>query len=163
MIHLRPLCEDDLIRCHEIDRRVSNHPWPLEIFGRGLQKNHWARVAVDADDRPYAFCICLLVADELSVLNIAVDQSWQRQGVARYLLTAALEAGREHGADQAFLEVRQSNRAAQALYASMDFNVAGVRENYYPARAASGVDKITEGSPPMRGREHALIMARTLL
>ncbi|MCH8551314.1 MAG: ribosomal protein S18-alanine N-acetyltransferase [Natronospirillum sp.] len=163
MIHLRPLREDDLTLCHDIDRRVSNHPWPLDIFRRGLQKNHWARVAVDEADRPYAFCICLLVADELSVLNIAVDQSRQRQGVARHMITAALEAGRAHGADQAFLEVRQSNLPAQALYASMDFNVAGVRENYYPARAACRSDSITEGSPPMRGREHALIMARTLL
>lgn len=152
---LRPLHEGDLEACRVIDCQVSDHPWSLSIFQRGLQNSHWARVGVDDTDGLVAFCICLLVADELSVLNIAVRPDWQRRGVARRLLSEALTAGRAGGAEQAFLEVRQSNVAAQALYGEMEFHVVGVRENYYPARNTS------RSAAP--GREHALIMARTLL
>ena len=42
-----------------------------------------------------------------------------------------------------FLEVRQSNAAAQALYSSIGFETIGTRRNYYPAHA---------------GREDAIVM-----
>ncbi|TGG92708.1 ribosomal-protein-alanine N-acetyltransferase [Natronospirillum operosum] len=157
---LNPLTEADISACCALDTRVSDYPWAESTFRRGLQSNHWARVAL-SDEQLVGFCICLLVADELSILNIAVDQAWQRQGVGQTLLSAALEAGRTHGATEAFLEVRQSNAGAQALYASNGFHIAGIREDYYPARKP--MPAAPDSARPRPGREHALIMARTLL
>lgn len=148
-VQLRPMNESDLEACQHLESQVSPNPWPQSTFRRGIQKNHWSRVAEDQGGEIVGFCICQLVADELSVLNIAVSADLQRQGLGRRLLTEAMEAGVEQGATVAFLEVRQSNLGAQALYESMGFHVAGIRENYYPSRAGSG--------------EHALIMARALL
>ncbi len=56
----------------------------------------------------------------------------------RILGEAALEEARAAGAQRVFLEVRESNRAATALYARHGFQAAGRRENYYaaPAEAA---------------------------
>ncbi len=149
--------------CRAIDCQVSVHPWSLNVFQRGLQDSHWARVGVDESAGLVAFCICLLVADELSVLNIAVHPDWQRRGIARRLLGEALAAGRAAGAEQAFLEVRQSNAEAQALYVEQEFHVIGVRENYYPAGSASRAGVVRDYPAAAPGREHALIMARTLL
>jgi len=71
---------------------------------------------------------------EREILNLAVDPSARRQGVARALLQAELERPK----NQWFLEVRESNFRAIKLYESAGFRVSGRRGSYYrdPAEPA---------------------------
>jgi ribosomal-protein-alanine N-acetyltransferase len=64
------------------------------------------------------------------------------------MLQHLLRVARRHRADSVFLEVRPSNHAALRLYHSAGFNEVGRRIGYYPAP---------------KGREDAVILARTLL
>jgi ribosomal-protein-alanine N-acetyltransferase len=66
-------------------------------------------------------------ADEYEVLNLVVDPSARRRGVARQLLQ--FELARRHGAW--FLEVRESNFNAIRLYEVLGFQRAGKRKDYY--------------------------------
>jgi len=84
------------------------------------------RVA-EFDDAVAGFLISRTVAGEMEILNLAVAPAFRRQGIARALLENALDGF--EGA--VFLEVRQSNVAAQTLYASFGFCLAGLRRNYY--------------------------------
>jgi len=68
-----------------------------------------------------------IAADEREILNLAVDPSERRRGIARTLLETALRR-RE---TQWFLEVRESNSGAIKLYQSAGFRVAGRRKFYY--------------------------------
>jgi ribosomal-protein-alanine N-acetyltransferase len=70
-------------------------------------------------------------ADEFEILNLAVDPSLRRKGVAKALLKA-LPSG------AVFLEVRASNHAARSLYEQAGFVEAGIRPRYYqnPSEAA---------------------------
>ncbi len=72
--------------------------------------------------------------DEAEILNLAVDPCRRRQGIARALVNFALQTT----SAQWFLEVRESNSPAIALYRSLGFEAVGRRENYYadPAEAA---------------------------
>ena len=72
---------------------------------------------------------------EREILNLAVDPSQRRRGVARALLQAAF--GREKS--QWFLEVRESNQSALQLYRSAGFHVTGRRESYYNDPPESGI------------------------
>jgi ribosomal-protein-alanine N-acetyltransferase len=72
---------------------------------------------------------------EREILNLAVDPSQRRRGVARALLQA--ELGREKS--QWFLEVRESNQSALRLYQSAGFRVTGRRELYYNDPPESGI------------------------
>jgi ribosomal-protein-alanine N-acetyltransferase len=72
-----------------------------------------------------------LVLDELHVMNVAVGPSWRRQGLARFLLTLAMESGARAGARRALLELRAGNREALALYESLGFERLCVRRGYY--------------------------------
>jgi ribosomal-protein-alanine N-acetyltransferase len=87
------------------------------------------------------------VIDEVTLLNVAVHGAWKRQGLARQLIGDML--GRRHstGARRCLLEVRETNHAARALYASMGFIVDGRRPDYY---------RIGES------REDAVLMSRDL-
>jgi [ribosomal protein S18]-alanine N-acetyltransferase len=65
------------------------------------------------------------------ILNLAVDPPRRRGGVGRILLDAGLATLRRRGAEEIFLEVRESNLAAQALYLGAGFRPVGQRAGYY--------------------------------
>jgi ribosomal-protein-alanine N-acetyltransferase len=65
--------------------------------------------------------------DELEILNVAVDPPYRRRGVGRSLIQELVVKY----PGNVFLEVRQSNFAAQKLYHSLGFQVIAVRQNYY--------------------------------
>jgi ribosomal-protein-alanine N-acetyltransferase len=71
------------------------------------------------------------VADELHIINIAVDQRCRRRGIGRLLIKRALDSACHGNAQTAFLEVRKSNYPARKLYEGMGFQVTGERPNYY--------------------------------
>jgi ribosomal-protein-alanine acetyltransferase len=75
---------------------------------------------------------------EAEVLNIAVAEKHRRHGNARFLLGRFLELVRQHGIRDVFLEVRESNLPAIALYRKFGFSTSGRRPNYYrdPQEAA---------------------------
>ncbi len=70
------------------------------------------------------------VLGEADMMNIAVEESFRRQGVARALVEELI---RQLSATMLTLEVRASNTPAISLYKSMDFSEVGRRKNYYRA------------------------------
>ncbi len=65
------------------------------------------------------------------VFWLAVLPGFQSRGIGRRLLTTILSIFRKMGAVSATLEVRVSNKKAQALYSEMGFRMAGIYPNYY--------------------------------
>jgi ribosomal-protein-alanine N-acetyltransferase len=72
---------------------------------------------------------------EHELLNLAVDPYARRKGVALRLLESELE----HREGSWFLEVRESNGPAIALYGSAGFRRVGVRKNYYNDPLEEGI------------------------
>ena len=72
-----------------------------------------------------------IVFEEVRLMNLAVIESMRHRGIARSLVTAALETGLSQSAHRAVLEVRASNRAAQTLYQGFGFQQTAVRPKYY--------------------------------
>ena len=87
---------------------------------------------------------------EMQVLDIAVAQAYRRRGIARALLGRLIEDGKSLGVQKATLEVRESNKTAQALYVSAGFCVVGTRPGYYASTAGGA-------------REAAVIMEKQLV
>jgi ribosomal-protein-alanine N-acetyltransferase len=71
---------------------------------------------------------------EREILNLAVHPSRRRDGIAKMLVQNALTGSEANW----YLEVRESNVAAIALYTSLGFKRAGRRQDYYddPSEAA---------------------------
>jgi ribosomal-protein-alanine N-acetyltransferase len=87
-------------------------------------------------DRVAGFLVSRQTAPgEREFLNVAVELSERRHGVARRLIAAELERSR----GQWFLEVRESNVAALNLYKACGFQEAGRRNSYYHNPAESGI------------------------
>ena len=70
-------------------------------------------------------------ADEAEILNLAVAPARHRGGIGRALVERALATLARRGVRRVFLEVRESNSAARALYAALGFQEVGRRSRYY--------------------------------
>jgi len=94
----------------------------------------WAKVWVArASGVPEAagFALTWQAADELHLLDLAVDAALRRKGLGRSLLEAVITDARQVGSRLLLLEARASNEPALALYRSAGFFVTDVRRAYY--------------------------------
>jgi ribosomal-protein-alanine N-acetyltransferase len=80
-----------------------------------------------------------VLADEAEILTVGVVPEGRRQGTARRLIAALLDAARAGGAADVFLEVRVDNEAARALYESEGFASVGMRPGYYDSGRVDAV------------------------
>ena len=80
------------------------------------------------------------------ITSIAVDPAYRRQGVGRALIARAIEHLREHGVDEADLEVGVTNRPAQALYEALGFRRTRLLPDYY-GENRDGIKMILEMGP----------------
>jgi [ribosomal protein S18]-alanine N-acetyltransferase len=77
------------------------------------------------------FVVARHLTPEWELENIVVDPMARRKGIGRRLLDALLAEARETNSDGIFLEVRESNTAARALYQRVGFERIGQRRSYY--------------------------------
>jgi ribosomal-protein-alanine acetyltransferase len=77
------------------------------------------------------FLVARVVDREWEIENIAVCGPARRRGLGTRLLGEFLDAARAEGADAVFLEARESNHAALALYEKWAFVESGRRKHYY--------------------------------
>jgi len=77
------------------------------------------------------FLIARRIDFEWELENIVVATDVRRQRVGTRLLSAFLAYVRAARGNHIFLEVRESNFAARALYEKFSFRRAAVRKNYY--------------------------------
>ena len=72
-----------------------------------------------------------MMVDEAHIVTIAVRRSQRHQGLGEWLLLSIIDLSRRMRAKYVTLEVRESNRTAQALYEKYGFTKAGTRKKYY--------------------------------
>ncbi len=124
------------------------HPWTIGNFEDCLRNRRLFSCWVFEFDEKFAGHVMLSTgAGEAHILNICVYPDYQNQGWGRKLLAEAELIAKQHQAENCILEVRKSNKVGIHLYHSEGYNEIGLRKDYYPAK---------------KGREDAIVMAKTL-
>jgi ribosomal-protein-alanine N-acetyltransferase len=127
----------DVARVREIDVASFALPWPersyrFEILENPASRNFIVEVGENGHTPVVAGMIVMwLIIDEAHIGTIAIDQSYRRLGLGRFLLAEALLDAYKSGVRQSFLEVRRSNQPAITLYEQFGFQIAGIRSRYY--------------------------------
>jgi ribosomal-protein-alanine N-acetyltransferase len=79
----------------------------------------------------FGFLIARQIAPEWELENILVAPEARRKGIATRLLEELPARAKQTNSEAVFLEVRESNRSARALYEKLEFQEAGRRKSYY--------------------------------
>ena len=149
--HIARLDGDRADDCARLHATGFPHPWDALDFERliGAQAS-FGHACVETRDprRLLGFMLSRRAADEAEVLTVVVDPPSRKQGVARRLMQANIDALSRTGVKSLFLEVGETNAPARRLYAGLGFAEVGRRQGYYR----------TEGAPPAT----ALILRRAI-
>lgn len=130
-LELSPMLPADLPSVELIERVSFREPWSAATLLAELARP-MARVTVARlRGRIIGFCNYWLVADEASLLSIAVHPDHRGVGAASSLMSAMMAEARAAGCRLAILEVRRSNQPALALYHRHGFAVSHQRRGYY--------------------------------
>ena len=145
---LRTATESDLNQIVAIERGSFADPWSEDAFRRllaGLPAIFQVLVLPE-ENRLIGYVIAFAIGDDAELLNVAVEAGSRGKGFAGQMLDAVLIELGARGVRAAFLEVRESNRAARGLYESRGFREIGRRKNYYrrPVEDALVMRRIVE-------------------
>ncbi len=132
-VELRPLQLRDLNAIEKIERASYPTPWSRSMFASELAKP--SSICLGAFALQTGTLVGYLVisryVDAWHVMNVAVDPTERRRGVATSLLERLFELTTGRGRRGYTLEVRVSNTEAIALYERLGFKPRGVRRGYY--------------------------------
>lgn len=142
---LTPTWFDSIIA---IESAAHTHPWSRGNFSDALHAGYHGEVLL-LDNQVLGYFVAMQVLDEIHLLTIAIAPAHQGQGWARVLLDALRHWGHSLQAQTLWLEVRESNAKARAVYEHYGFSSVGLRKNYYPI-------------PGRMEREAAIIMSMVM-
>jgi [ribosomal protein S18]-alanine N-acetyltransferase len=123
--------EDDLPAILGIEVASFSTPWREETFRALLLRTDSDLLVADAGGEVAGYAVSWTVIDQAELGNVAVAAARRGAGIGGALVDAVVERVRARGAEECFLEVRESNRAAQHLYRHRGFVVVGRRPRYY--------------------------------
>ncbi len=137
---------EDIDDLEAIENKTFSCPWSRKAFEAELSGNEFSFIFIakcpegnhemtflphKALGRIVGYICIWIVFEELRFMNIAVEADMRRKGIGSELLKKSMEIGGERGVERAFLEVRESNMPAQALYRQFGFELYGKRRQYY--------------------------------
>ena len=124
----------DLPAMMSLEKRAATAAhWSAEQYEVLLGSSNPGRVALIMIEESslQGFVIARVVGDEWEIENIAIAGPARRRGLGTRLLGELLDLAKAKGAAAVFLEVRESNQAARALYEKWAFLESGRRRSYY--------------------------------
>lgn len=136
-IKIRPMRIEDLAEVMEIDQLSFSNPWPISAYKYELTQNRssvlWV-AELNLPERAFSvvgMIVAWLVHGEAHIATLAVHPEFRKEGIAKQLLVYTLGDAVHRGIQEAMLEVRESNQAAQNLYRQFGFEIVGRRPRYY--------------------------------
>lgn len=148
---IRPLNPDKIQALLEIEQQSHFLPWGEQSFNACFTEKqylHWGAFSTDNPEKLLGYLIFMEILPEIELLNITIDPQYRRQGIAQKLLHTAFSFfAQAKQVNRCFLEVRQSNLAAQQLYLQQGFVFSGKRPRYYQT---------------LTGKEDALLMEKIM-
>jgi [ribosomal protein S18]-alanine N-acetyltransferase len=133
-LSIRPAISADLPAMMALEKHAATAAhWSAEQYEILFHASGPGRVALVMQEESglQGFVIARVVGEEWEIENIAIAGLARRHGRGTRLLGELLDLARARGAAAAFLEVRESNRAARALYEKRGFLESGRRRKYY--------------------------------
>lgn len=128
---VRAATADDLPALLEIERRASHDPWGEGAILSQLSSEVGLSLVCEEDGALRGALYLSLIPPEGEVLALAVLPEERRRGIARLLLENGMKALISGGACVLYLDVRESNAPARALYTALGFRECGRRRAFY--------------------------------
>jgi ribosomal-protein-alanine N-acetyltransferase len=148
-LHVMTVLQLDAVLAIEV--QAYTFPWTRGNFIDSIAASYLARTLLADDGELIGYFVAMPGFEEMHLLNLTVSSRHEGRGHARRMLAELYGLSASFAATAVWLEVRESNARARALYLREGFSEAGQRRDYYPAPAGRREDAILMTRP--LGRE----------
>jgi len=131
LYQIRPATLADVPVLLVLERECFSDPWSAQSIGDAIQSGTSRAFVAEHRTDVVGYILARISGREGEILDLAVLPRARRQGIARDLLGTVSEALREAGVQEVYLEVRESNQPAIALYQAEGYRPMGMRPHYY--------------------------------
>lgn len=137
-IEIRSFRDEDFSRIMEIENSSFSDPWSESLMESSLGGKLYTMLVAEYDGRLSGYInVCAIPGEsglfngDAEIMNLAVADEYRRRNIADELINSAVTVAKEKLCNKIFLEVRESNIPAIALYKKHGFENYGIRKNYY--------------------------------
>jgi [ribosomal protein S18]-alanine N-acetyltransferase len=121
----------------------SSERWRPRDIAATLALSGSGALLVQDNADPIGFALWRSVLDETELLLLAVVPPWRRHGIGSRLLARLMDDLCAQDQTELFLEVRERNNPARALYNRHGFVIIGRRARYYLGSGGVFEDALT--------------------
>ena len=122
---------DDIAQVAEIERQIFSIPWSEKAFRDSMESDNTIYIVAKENDNVAGYAGMYLSFEEGNITNVAVNPLSRRKGSGEKIVRDILNRAYEKGVRDVFLEVRETNSVAIALYEKIGFKEEGIRKNFY--------------------------------
>lgn len=115
--------------------------WSLSDIEKYLEKGQVYIISGEGEESQALLVVGPLVEGEVEILQVFVDPSQRRRGLAKALIACFIEQMRDE-LKELFLEVHEDNLEAKAFYFGLGFKEVGIRHSYYKDGGAASILKM---------------------
>ena len=134
---IRKATSKDLVSIQKMEGRIFNNPWSNKSIRNELKRgSNSLNLVAEMDQKMIGYFFAHLLDNEIHILNIAIDVTYQHKGYGKQFFKEIIENYLQYG--DVYLEVKQSNFPAINLYLNFGFEEIDIREAYY----ADGEDAV---------------------
>ncbi len=128
---IMPMTADDVADVAAIEQQIFSLPWSEKSFLDACTTQENVYLVCRMNGHIAGYCGMWTVLGEGNITNVAVAPEYRRQGIAKALLQELESCAKEKSVTVFFLEVRESNTGAIALYEQLGFSNIGKRKRFY--------------------------------
>ncbi len=128
---IRKMQEGDIPAVAAIEKAVFSSPWSEKSFRDALPVPSNCYLVAETEGEVVGYCGFWVSFEIADLCNMAVAPQRRRQRIGGQILSEGIRMVRQQGAEQVFLEVRESNGIAIGLYKKLGFQEIGIRKGYY--------------------------------
>ena len=115
----------------ELEKKIFNTSWDPSWIREKINNQNAIYWIKKENDEIIGYLAIQFTGVDIEILGLGVLQNYRRKGYASDMMVTMMDYLKQYNYNKIFLEVRDSNNVAKALYSKFNFNRSGTRLNYY--------------------------------
>jgi len=139
MLTIRKAQDEDIELLYTFEAACFSDPWSRKSLRDTLHEERACMLIAENDGVACGYLNATWVLDEMNLNRVCVLPEMRRCGAGSLLVKAMFDAAKENAVTVIFLEVRESNEAAQRVYLRHGFTAVGRRPGFYQNPPEAGI------------------------
>ncbi len=123
--------EEQALDIVALGEKIFNNSWNEQMVNTSIYGSYDEVLVAMEGDTLIGYIIYTAPSEDCELLRIAVEEKHRRNGIGQLLIREMIRRCGEKSGENIFLEVRESNDTAMALYEKIGFREISRRKDYY--------------------------------